>query len=53
MAPAPNADDARHLVWLRDQMEGRFVAGVVFHTGPRIYELSERIIAAPIAALWG
>jgi predicted AAA+ superfamily ATPase len=50
---SPNADDARHLVWLRDQMEGRFVAGVVFHTGPRIYELSERIIAAPIAALWG
>jgi len=29
------------------------VAGVVLHTGPRSYELGERIIAAPICALWG
>lgn len=30
----------------------RFVRGVVFHTGPRAYELDERILAAPIATLW-
>lgn len=50
---APDREDARHLAWLRDQLGRRFVAGVVLHTGPRSYELGERIIAAPICALWG
>lgn len=50
---APGRDSARHLTWLRDRLGERFVAGVVFHTGPRIFGLGERIIAAPIAALWG
>lgn len=26
--------------------------GVLLHTGPRAFELDQRIIAAPIAALW-
>jgi hypothetical protein len=26
---------------------------VVFHTGPQVYGLGERIAAVPIAALWG
>lgn len=53
-AAAPTAkDDGRHLVWLRDELEGRFLAGVVFHTGPRIYELADKIVAAPISTLWG
>jgi len=50
---APERADAKHLIWLRDKIGGRFVAGIVFHTGPRPFELDERITAAPIAALWG
>lgn len=50
---APNRSDAKHLLWLREQLGERFVAGVVFHTGPRIYPLAEGIIAAPISVLWG
>jgi predicted AAA+ superfamily ATPase len=49
---APSADDARHLTWLRDELEDRFVAGVVFHTGPRRFVLGPRIFALPIAAIW-
>lgn len=51
---APSArDDAKHLVWLREELGDRFVAGIIFHTGPRTFELSERIVAAPISVLWG
>lgn len=50
---APRARDARHLAWLRDQYGERFAAGVVLHTGPRVYSLGERIVAAPISTLWG
>jgi uncharacterized protein len=49
---APRADAAAHLVWLRDQLGQRFLRGAVLHTGPRAYELDERILAVPIAALW-
>lgn len=49
---APKARDARHLVWMRDQLGDRFAAGVVLHTGPRPFKLDDRIIAAPICALW-
>lgn len=49
---APRVDSARHLIWLRDQLGERFVAGVVLHTGPRVFPLDDRIIAAPVAALW-
>jgi uncharacterized protein len=49
---APLAADARHLAWLRDMLGDRFLAGVVFHTGPSAFELGQRIQAAPIAALW-
>jgi len=50
---APARTDARHLEWLRERLDDRFVAGVVLHTGPRAFELSERIVAAPISAIWG
>lgn len=50
---APDARAGAHLAWLRDQLGDRFVAGVVFHTGPRVYRLAERVVAAPIAAMWG
>ena len=49
---APTPDDARHLAVLRDRMGEPFVSGVVFHTGPHVYRLGERIVAAPISALW-
>jgi uncharacterized protein len=48
-----SARDARHLAWLREELGERFAAGVVLHTGPRVYGLGERIVAAPICALWG
>jgi predicted AAA+ superfamily ATPase len=51
-ASAPTRRDARHLVWLRDQVGAGFVRGVIFHTGPQPFELDERIWALPIATLW-
>ncbi len=50
---APSRRDARHLVWLRDQLGDRFVAGAVMHTGPDIFNLDDRIVAVPFCALWG
>ena len=49
-APSPAA--ARHLATLRDLYPDAFVAGIVFHTGPRTYRLGDRLVAAPISALW-
>lgn len=49
---APTPADARHLVWLRDQLGDRFAGGVVLHTGPRVIALDSRISAVPIASLW-
>ncbi len=50
---APTREDAKHLRWLHNELGERFLAGIVLHTGPRAYELDEKIIAAPIAVLWG
>ena len=50
---APTKRDARHLRWLRDELGDRFLSGILFHTGPRAFELDHNIVAAPIAALWG
>jgi len=50
---APSRDDARHLVWLRDKLGERFVAGVLFHTGPRSFQHDERVLMLPICSLWG
>ncbi len=52
-AGAADLHAARHLTWLREQLGDRFARGVVLHTGPRAYELDDRIIALPICALWG
>jgi predicted AAA+ superfamily ATPase len=49
---APKRDDARHLIWLREQLGARYVAGLLLHTGPHAYRLDERVAAVPIAALW-
>lgn len=50
---APDRSDARHLVWLRDELGDRFLGGAVLHTGPRAFSLGAGIVAAPIASLWG
>jgi len=50
---APSRDDARHLLWLRDQLGDRFLAGAVLHTGPRPFRLDDRVFALPICCLWG
>jgi hypothetical protein len=39
-------------VWLRDQLGDRFIRGAVLHSGTRVYELGERILALPICAIW-
>ena len=49
---APTLKDARHLVWLREILGDRFVAGAVLHTGPAAYELAPDIVALPICTLW-
>lgn len=50
---APMADSARHLATLRDRYPDTLLAGVVLHTGPRVYRLGDRLLAVPISTLWG
>ena len=49
---APDAHAARHLATFRDLLPDRFAGGVVLHAGPNRYRISDRIVAAPISALW-
>lgn len=51
-AAAPSRSDAKHLEWLRDELGERFIAGLVLHTGPRAFQLADRVIAAPISTIW-
>lgn len=51
-AGAPTSSDARHLVWLGEQLGDRLLAKVLLHTGPRVFELDAGVIAAPIASVW-
>lgn len=44
--------DTRHLAWLRDETGDAFAAGIILHTGPHVFPVSDRIIAAPVSALW-
>jgi predicted AAA+ superfamily ATPase len=46
------ASDARHLAWLRDETGDAFAAGIVLHTGPHVFPLGDRLIAAPVSSLW-
>ena len=50
---SPDENDAKHLVYLRDQLKDRFLAGAVLHTGPKAFELAPRIFALPICTIWG
>ncbi len=49
---AVHRNDVRHLRWLRDEVGERFLAGVVLHTGSHVYEVADRILAAPISTIW-
>jgi predicted AAA+ superfamily ATPase len=49
---APSPMDARHLEWLRDRLGSTFAAGLVVHTGPRVFRIADRIVAVPISGLW-
>ena len=49
---APSAADARHLEWFAERIGSAFAAGIVLHTGPRVFRLAERMVAVPIASLW-
>ena len=51
-AATVTASDARHLAWLRDQTGDAFAAGLVLHTGPHAFPVSDRIVAAPVSTLW-
>lgn len=46
------AHDARHLAWLRDETGSVFAAGLVLYTGPHVFPLGDRLVAAPVSALW-
>jgi predicted AAA+ superfamily ATPase len=48
---APTRTDAAQLIWLRERVPA-VRAGLVLHTGQRVYRLHEGIAALPIAALW-
>lgn len=49
---APTIAAARHLMTMRDRFDKELIAGIVLHTGPRTFSLSDRIVAAPISTLW-
>jgi predicted AAA+ superfamily ATPase len=48
---APTRADAKHLIWLQKELPA-FRAGIVLHTGRRVYRLHDGIAAIPIATLW-
>lgn len=49
---APTRRDARHLLWLRDELKGQFVGGLVLHSGNAVVVLADRIAAVPLSAIW-
>ncbi|MCY1140357.1 DUF4143 domain-containing protein [Actinoplanes sp. Pm04-4] len=49
---APAREDARHLEWLRERLGARLAMGLLVHSGPRVFGLSERILAVPLTSLW-
>ena len=36
----------------RDDTSDAFAAGIVLHAGPHVFPVSDRLIAAPVSALW-
>ncbi|GAA3442339.1 ATP-binding protein [Planomonospora venezuelensis] len=50
---SPGLGAAKHLVWLREKLGDRFVAGVVLHLGEQALSFGDRILSLPVSALWG
>lgn len=51
----PRSGDAAPMAVVRDRLDrvgDDFVAGVVFHTGPRRVPLGDRLVGLPVADLW-
>lgn len=48
----PTLTHAKHLAFLRDRAGDRFKCGVLLHTGTQHLRLGDRLVAAPISALW-
>ena len=44
--------DAKHLIWLKEEIGDRLIAGVVLHAGSSIYQLENRIYAIPLSSFW-
>lgn len=44
--------DARGLVWMRDRLGDAFHRGAVLYSGSLPFQLSERVWALPLSALW-
>ena len=44
-------DDARHLLWLREQLGNRVADAVVLYTGPHAYRRRDGIAVVPLALL--
>lgn len=51
--PRPTTTDARHLIWLRDELGDRFTQGYVVHTGGDTYPLADRVWAVPLSLVAG
>ncbi|MEQ8768657.1 MAG: ATP-binding protein [Planctomycetota bacterium] len=55
-AASVRAEDFRHLVGLRDRLDGlrdaRFVRGVLFYAGSQALGFGDRLEALPVASLW-
>jgi len=49
---APDLSDARHLVWMRDNLGDAFLCGVVLHCGKHSFRLSDRVYAVPVSTMW-
>jgi hypothetical protein len=47
-----SARDARHLRFLRDRLDDRFVRGVVVYSGSAGVPLGDRLSALPVGSLW-
>ena len=45
-------DDAKSLIWLRDQLGDRFHLGVVLYAGQFPFRIADRLWALPVGALW-
>ena len=48
----PRPADARHLVWLREQLGKRVLASIVLHRGDATFQLVDGVWALPISSLW-